>query len=78
MWPNRKYNRMADAGSGSTTPVTPTPSITETIMNYLGFVKVNFSSIPYATTGTVIIGVDSDGKLKSKDEFGNIREFLYY
>jgi len=78
MWPERrKNNKMADAGASSTPETPSTSNVVETIMNYLGFVKINFVNVPYATTGTVTIGVDLDGKLKSKDEYGNVREFLY-
>jgi len=67
---------MADAMPGQSNPLTPETgnNLLEVLFNYLGLVKINFENVPYALEGTVILGCDIDGKIKLKDQNGNVIE----
>jgi hypothetical protein len=78
-WPTRrKTNQMADAGTGST-PVVETAAANpmEQVLQILGFVKIDFTSVTKPVDGTLLVGVDNDGKLKIKNSEGYIFELLY-
>jgi len=69
---SKKENKMADASQkASATEVTRDTTL-QTIFNFLGLNKVNFSNIPNAYKNTLSLGVDVDGKLKLKDENSTI------
>jgi len=73
MWPNRKTNKMADAdGTAQSSISSRTSSAIATLMNYLGFIKMNFENIPYAPAGSLLLGINSEGKITLKDQYGNI------
>jgi hypothetical protein len=77
-WPTRrKTNHMADAGTGTTPPVETPANPMEQVLQLLGFVKVDFSAVEQPIDGTLIMGVDSDGKLKIKTSDGYTFELLY-
>ena len=49
----------------------------ELIMHFLGFAKVDFTTIMVPYSSAFFIGADLDGKLKMKNPYGYIFEVLY-
>jgi hypothetical protein len=72
----RKSNKMVNTEVNPVQPITSLNPL-ETIMNLLGFVKVNFAIVPNPQPSTIVMGLDNDGKLKIKDEYGRIYDVKY-